>query len=740
MTVNPATKQLYGQHVTSRDVIGAGGWVTGIDIAADGTKIIRNDVAGCYYRKASDTRWTLLYRAGDNIMPVDIIANGIYDAAIAHSNSAHMAFILYGRLYLTTDGGATLTWCQAWGGDPACYPNDTIRTTGKPLQYDPTNPAVIFTCTPTLGLQYTLDGGASWTAVPTSTLPLPTKASIAFDKTSASGGRCQSLYVWIAGTGLYWSGDGGGTWAQVPGSTTLACASMAVGPDSRLHMCGSDTSMDYNGVYNRWDGSAFYSPGSVPAAKSLAISPVTGNLYLVDVAGDIYMSTDSGDNFTTWMDKRRQADRITWHGVTDEYYMANGGLGVDANDTLWMVEGIGAWQAPAPHAYVSPIVWTEASVGIESMVVRQMGIKPDGTLLAAMDDRTAMVMPRPGVDYPATNANDGVMSIRHGGGIDYAPNNPNILVTTIKEGKGMFSANNGANWTNFPGDIQAASGGWGGGNIIAFDDQIFVQQQTNDAKCMRTTDGGANWLQVMIGNGLNTWAHHQYTLNRCILVRDYFTPGAAWLYHVGDGSGDVNDLACRGLWRTTDKGAHWARVYNGWIDSYTRDFWNGKLYQRSATELWWAGGNNSYACRRSLDGGASWAGAPGDDAVIGPGSFFTSTYGVAFGPAPIAGQPAAIYVVGFRTTVGGAPPDFTGFGLWQSLDDAASWVRLVQYPGGYFDEPSGLIADPNTYGKIYVSYANVGIVMLTFTDVRALTGTGSRGGRHNPRGQAALAI
>jgi hypothetical protein len=510
---------------------------------------------------------------------------------------------------------------------------------------------------------------------------------------------------------------------MVPGSDTMLMCHLAIDTSvGDLHVIGHPTNMDTNAPYNRWNGSAWL--GTAPVqGHSIAISPVTGYIYTMDTSGSLYLSTDNGDNFTGYMDKNRVADRITWHQTTAEWYMANGGLCVDSHDNIWVVEGIGCWKGTAPHVYTNPMTWLEQSVGCENMVIDNMQVKPDSTLLCSMQDRTAMAILKPGKVFPTMNANDGVQSIRHSQGVDWAESDPNFLVCTVKEGKGMSSPNNGGTWGSFEGDVGMQDGAAGGGNIIAWDHNTFLQAQTNNAHLMRTVDGGINWTPVRLGNDVMHWFHSSMFIQRSILIRDHFVGGAGWVYLINSDSLTPDDLNSRGLWRITNKGANLTRIYSGTLGvNVDRDSYHGKLVQRSATELWWAPGDAGYGVFRSTDSGYHWGPVSGNDNINGSGFTFSDCYGVGFGPPAVPGDPTIIYVIGHRMDGAYTPSVWMTYGLWMSMDDGANWVRMIQYPGGFCDRPSCLAADPNIYGRCYIGFPTAGVLMVQFNDQRTLTG------------------
>jgi hypothetical protein len=114
----------------------------------------------------------------------------------------------------------------------------------------------------------------------------------------------------------------------------------------------------------------------------------------------------------------------------------------------------------------------------------------------------------------------------------------------------------------------------------------------------------------------------------------------------------------------------------------------------------WDGLNGGFLAR-STDGGTTFHNVdPADDAKYAQRVQLSEAIG--FGKAA-PGQPyPAIYIYG---TVGGAK------GIWQSVDEAKSWVRIDDARHAFGDLANGnfLRGDMNTFGMVYKSTAGRGI-------------------------------
>ena len=102
--------------------VGAGGWVTGIDIAPDDTMVIRTDTYGAYIWNG--TQWQQLVTSTS--MPAAFVTpnhdshQGVYEIQVAPSNSNILYMMYEGYVFQSTNKGTTWTqtsFAQVTGDD-----------------------------------------------------------------------------------------------------------------------------------------------------------------------------------------------------------------------------------------------------------------------------------------------------------------------------------------------------------------------------------------------------------------------------------------------------------------------------------------------------------------------------------------------------------------------------------------------------------------------------------------------
>jgi hypothetical protein len=731
----------------TQDIIGAGGWVTRLGAADDGTMVCGSDVCGPRIRAAGERKWRKLFRPGINIaaaaVPPAHGQPGTWDVAICATDSKVAYWVTGHALWKTTDGGTT---AQATGlaDIPAAEPNENTRMLGKPIAIDPVNPEVVFVGTPAC-LMYSANGGASFSCVNTAIIPAPVDKSghharyiVCFDRTSAVvGGRTQGIYVFVpqtAGSGLYHSVDGGSTWVNVAGGSATA-AHMRVSPhDGHVHLAGDGLNGGASAQYRRWDGKTWLAPSGV-AGKSIAISPHrAGHIYMANAGGALALSTDNGATWTPFHAPRRKANDIAWHEWCNEGYMSNGDIEFDGSrNRLWCSEGIGTWYVDAPLAASAETVeWLEASAGIENMVSNIMECDPHGRLLYACQDRRGFAIDRDdiGKRYPPIHALGPGPAIAHGGNMTYAPGDPNVLFMPVYTNAGGKSLNGGASWTVMPGDERKVSGGAGGGNIAALSAQVIIQRETNNGRIMWSKDGGATWQKLIVGGDYPHYgSHHAYWAAHHPLVADRHVANQAFLYTVGSGKGDAEDRSYRGIWRinydpaeqtmTTTRVKGPAEPY---IIGYGPDYWHGHFAQIGVDDWLWCGGDGALGLWRSSDGMANWKQMRGTDDVHRHAAYFCQTYAVCVGAGRTPGS-KTILACGFRA----ASPVYDhatwdDYGFWLSEDLGATWTRIEQLIDGCTAPSQGLAADPEIYGLFYVGLgSSEGVARIRYQDRRRLS-------------------
>ena len=142
--------------------IGAGGYLTGMDIAPDDTLVVRTDTNGAYIWNG--TQWQELVTATS--MPSGFVApdgQGVYEIQIAPSNSSIIYMMYDGYVFKSTNKGTT--WTDTNFTPVIENTNDAYRMDGQKMAVDPNNPNVVYVGTPQNGLFVTTDGGNTWQSV-----------------------------------------------------------------------------------------------------------------------------------------------------------------------------------------------------------------------------------------------------------------------------------------------------------------------------------------------------------------------------------------------------------------------------------------------------------------------------------------------------------------------------------------------------------------------------------------------
>ena len=150
--------------------IGAGGFLTGIDIAPDDTMVVRTDTYGAYIWNG--TQWQQLVTSTS--MPAADVAARQRRGRLRNPDRVRAiptscTWMYLGDVYRSTDKGTT--WTKTAFAQVTESPNDPYRMNGQKMAVDPNNPNVVYVGTPQNGLFVTTDGGASWqkvSAVPVS--------------------------------------------------------------------------------------------------------------------------------------------------------------------------------------------------------------------------------------------------------------------------------------------------------------------------------------------------------------------------------------------------------------------------------------------------------------------------------------------------------------------------------------------------------------------------------------------
>jgi len=706
--------------------LGAGGFVTGLDLHPSGELILcRTDVGGAYKLTSNEMKW-------EQVVTTDRLPEGTlgffdYDgvasivSAPGDKNRLYLAFS--GGLFASDDCGKS--WKAAKQSTPLHMdPNARSgRLQGERLAVDPANKDVVYYGSNKDGLWFTTDGGREWQNVPTNQIPagieVPSKnkkrsgdfpgvGTIVFDPSSGQfDGRTKRILVSIWGEGIYESMDAGKSWQQTGGSADLtAVESSSIANDGTYGVAQRDKK-----------GAALYRNGKwEPIAKAanktwqeIVIKPGNSNTIFLFGPGAMnsksHLRTTNGG--VTWEGighSQLVAEDVPW--LSKEKWFSTGAIKFDPkSDRLWIGQGVGVWYCD--NALTSTdLVWTSRSSGIEELVVNDIVVPEPGKPVIACWDRPLFKIEDVG-KYPAaygpTEDFSTAWSIANMAG------HPNSLVAIVQAQSNNphggaatsgYSDDGGRSWIpfgfkEFPRDVNDPHD-WIYG-MIAVSSQhpekiIWSTLGAEKAHFLYSHDRGNTWKDATFSDGTKpgSWNSLPF-LYKDAIVADPLDGNAFFAYNWGS----------KNLYKSSDGGANFEPV--GKLPAQFSDY-HCKLraVPGKSGQLFFTPGFNNHNFNdgamgplfESTDGGATWKQVSGTEKIID----------VAFGaPAPNSNQPT-YYVSGQMLGSTGSVR-----GIFQSTDAGKSWSRISgPYPMGISKGMSNLAADPGIFGCIYVGTSGVG--------------------------------
>ena len=685
--------------------VGGGGWVTGIDVAADGTKVTRTDTYGGYYWTGS--AWTQLVTKssmpgadfGFDVNGDSLSGGGIYEIAIAPSNTSHFYMIYNGYVFSSTNHGAT--WTRASPAQQTDLdPNSTHRWYAPRLAVDPNNENIVYAGEATHGLFKSSNAGSSWSSVGSVAASNDDRGiSIAFDPSSTHPGNVtQGIYACSNNTGVYHSTDGGTTWTLTTGTPT-SCQDMVVTSAGVVYVTATGQTHALQKYTGSW--AAVDTNGGTNDGRGQSIALNGSNIYVMSdgggTGGGLTVSTNNGSTWTGYsFTDTQSASDVPWLGVTNNKYMTTGRIRYDANSSrLYFSEGIGVYYTASPG---SPSAWISQTAGIENMVGVKLVSSPGGSLNTVEYDRPTFHITDPTV-YPSTqgpnNNSTGSSAVLAGWDEDYATTNTSYLALYANwQGNDVsaYSNNGGSTWTLFPSHPNLTGTSTGEGSIaVSTPTNSVIAQGFGTAgggtagTIYYTTNNGTSWNIATVAGGNGGWGGAgNILLNRHVVCADRVTSGTFYAY----------GGTTKGVYKSTDGGINWSRVHTGALNIFDGFNTIMRCVPGNAGHLFWTGGNvggsTSGSFYRSTDGGATWTALPN----------VLEVYAFGFGAPSTPGAYPAVYIFGW---VSGTP------GIYRSdnADQATpTWTQLGSdaFPLGSNDLITWVEGDANTFNRAYVSF------------------------------------
>lgn len=710
-----------------RAVVGAGGFVTGLVVGANGTgaTFARTDVGGAYrWDSTADTWQQLLLRSsvagatmdnGDySVASIAVAPSSPSDVYLAvgddfNPDSAGGPLTHTGSILRSRDGGRSWTRSQQhW----FISGNQTYRVGTERLAVDPANPDHVLFGSQREGLWSSGDGGATWTAIETSLVPAgalgdptvdqPGVATVAF----AAVSNGWTAYAGVAGVGVFEGSSDGVGWRSIRQIDARTYAAGAVLANGRLYVA-LDTSADIGAVVASYDPSSkTWTDIALPSASGswqFAMDPFDAqHMVLTDVAvrdDHLWSTTDGGSHWKTHS-VAISSPQIPWLEKTDlAKYMSAGRLIFDpkVQGKLWFAEGMAVWTTDDVDQ--ATVHWTSHARGIDEIVASSVVSPPGGKPVSAAADRQGFLFDdlnaarrKPLVDQRF----DGGTSIDYSGGspldVAWIGAEYNLYNDPSRRDRGAYSSDGGKTWKQFTGLNSAMFGGEIA--VSATNPKVLVwvpthfdsttEYLTHPVGVYVSTDAGASWTHQDAPGGSDALHRYLWWFTRRALAADRVT-GDFYLMS-DDGHFYVSADGVGGSWNE-------AKFAPPCVESDACHVYGQVQAVPGAAGKLWAGvGKGGLYVSDDL-GASPWKKLPGVDEARAFG------FGV-----PLSGSTAPTVFL-----YGRANRDET-FGLYRSSDDGVTWVRLSEAPLDLYNEVNTVSGDPSVPGRVYVGFAGNGFV------------------------------
>lgn len=710
-----------------RAPIPAGGFVTGLDISSDGSRMLHwADVFNGYIRNTGEEAWNLLLRRDtldkaeyDPKPRTATTDGGIYAARIAPSDKNVIYASWNGFIFKSTDGGAKFTR-TALAAKRMQSNMGPQRRFNRTLDVHRTDPGKVIVGTNNDGVYYTLDGGATWGSI---AVPAAAQTFNTESKYLVGFGPGDVVYVHVPGSGLYRSTAGlNGQFLNVGGPLTASC--LVVTPKGVVYICeyrtGNNTAPD---ALKRLEGSTWTALQSAP--DQIAVDPWDENHMfsvgenLIGGSPHIRRTIDGGKTWTSHQFTRGSGE-VAWLSNRNKgSFPAHIMFDPVVRGKLWMADGVGVTWSRLPEPTE---VWTlhdYSNGNAELIPVSTVSIPNNPPILCFWDKPFWRLEdeqnPTNMWSYPVPAGKTfSENTVTVGYGLDYASDDPNFLVGVAGQGSNQngFSTDAGKTWTEFtakPGDPFRF-----GGAVAVSTTRNFITLSSNNGSGAYTLDGGQTWQPISFGgyDPVINW-NNAYYVNRLNIAADKTRAGVFAavvhnIYKLADGR-DATGRDIAGLWLTRDGGKTWEQRFKGVLQGTSgsqAQFWQCRLrYVPGFTgELLYVDGDGHPANKLvwSNDDGATWSDVR---------SSIRNVISFGFGKSATEGGRPAVFFYGTVNGVRGVYASFDWFATEPTL--------LSEAPLETISSIGDVTGDLNIFGQCYVMIGGNGAAIFREIKVRA---------------------
>ncbi len=735
-------------------VMGGGGFVSAVIASKTERNVIyaRTDVGGAYRWNEAGKSWVSIL---DWVGPDDVGLWGVDALALDPSNPSRV-YMLAGTSYWSN--GKTMILRSDDYGETFDTINVTARfktdgngmgrQNGERLAVDPNNPDILFCGTRNDGLWKSADRGASWskaTGAPTLANDLGISL-VLFDPNKKTGNTTSRIYIGLSRDtdNFYVSDDAGVTWNAIafpstlskkvmpqravltPGGRFLYVATAVyagphgngasrgallrydtvnktfanISPENVLDDppgdggwgaylggiggvsigSGADTNFIVASTVNAWKPQIWNGSGKAAWGDKIFASADGGQTWAA-VFGNI---SDDDAGKTTGSEQIAVLDKNGYNWIEGESIHWAGSIEIDPFNPkrVFVTSGNGVYTAD-DFTIGKRFSFKFTVRGIEETVPLDVASIPGGPLISVIMDYDGFV--HDDITKPV-KGNRHNPNIGNTYSVDYAKLKPNIVVRVGGDDKKAdnndyrfplyYSEDTARTWKKF-GTHPEPGQNYGGKIAISSDGRVVLWAPREKSTLYRTRDWGATWTQSN-GSGIS---------NTPFPKADPVDP--AVFYAFGNG-----------VWRSNDTGKTFTKTGGNFSWTNEMAVTPGVKGHVWVTGYAWDGINGGFLAR-STDGGTTFRNVDPADAPQYTQRVQHSE-AVGFGKAAPGQTYPAIYIYG---TVGGVK------GIWQSVDEAKSWVRIDDPKHAFGDLANGkfLRGDMNTFGVVYKSTAGRGI-------------------------------